>query len=149
MQLTQHTDYAVRTLLYVYAHHDRLVTISEISSFYVISRTHLAKVVANLTQMGYLQGVRGKKGGLRLAKAAQEINIGELIEKIEPLDLVECFGSANSCVITSGCSLSVALFQAKKAFLDVLKGYTLEDIKLKNVINNGAEVQINFLPKPA
>src|SRR5690625_4734779 len=61
MQLTQHTDYAFRVLLYVQAHPERLVTITEIAEYYRISRSHLAKVVANLTQHGYLIGVRGQK----------------------------------------------------------------------------------------
>lgn len=128
MHLTQHTDYAIRVLLYAQAHTDRLVNISEMANFYQISRTHLAKVVAALTQAGYLQGVRGKNGGLKLGKTPSEINVGTLVSQFEPLDIVECFGQKNSCIITPDCQLKNALYQAKLAFLNTLKEYTLQDL---------------------
>lgn len=130
MQLTQHTDYAIRTLLYALAHNQRLVTITEIATFYQISRSHLAKVVASLTQAGYLQGVRGKKGGLKLAHAPEDINIGALVQQFEPLELAECFGSKNTCLLSNQCKLKRALVKAKKAFLDVLKQYSLADLQV-------------------
>jgi len=130
MQLTQHTDYAFRVLLYSLAHSDRLVTITEIANYYQVSRSHLAKVVANLTQKGYLIGVRGQRGGLKLAKKAKHINLGQLVEQFEPLDIVECFQKSTNCVISPSCHLKKVLGEAKKAFLDVLSGYTLADIAL-------------------
>lgn len=130
MQLTVQTDYAIRILLYTQKHNERLVNITEISDFYQISRHHVAKVVASLTQRGYLQGVRGKGGGLRLAQAPQEINLGVLVAAFEPLEIVECFGSKNTCVIAPQCKLKKVLYEAKQAFLDVLKTYTLKDIQL-------------------
>lgn len=130
MQLTQHTDYAFRVLLYTLAHPERLVTITEISTFYDISRSHLAKVVANLTQQGYLIGVRGKKGGLKLGKAPAEINLGVLVKEFEPLLIAECFGENNQCVISPACKLKGVLYKAKKAFIDTLHAYTLADIAL-------------------
>lgn len=133
MQLTLQTDYAIRILLYAQRNDERLVNITEISDFHQISRNHVAKVVASLTQRGYLQGVRGKGGGLRLSQAPQNINLGVLVETFEPLEIVECFGSKNTCVITSQCKLKKALHEAKQAFLDVLKTYTLEDIQLNSV----------------
>lgn len=116
--------------MYAASQSDRLVNITEIAEYYAISRTHLAKVVASLTQAGYLQGIRGKNGGLRLAKAPQAINLGELVLELEPLDLVECFGSKNTCVITPNCKLKHVLNEAKIAFIDTLKNYTLADIPL-------------------
>jgi len=130
MQLTQYTDYSIRTLLYAAAHPDRLVNITEIANYYSISRTHLAKVVAGLTQAGYLQGIRGKNGGLRLSRAPALINLGQLIEVLEPLDIVECFGKHNTCAITVSCQLKRVLYEAKVAFIQTLKRYTLADIQL-------------------
>lgn len=130
MQLTLQTDYAIRILLYAQQHNERLVTITEISDFYQISRHHVAKVVAGLTQRGYLQGVRGKGGGLKLAQSPEEINIGVLVQAFEPLEIVECFGINNRCVIAPQCRLKKALYEAKKAFLDVLHNYTLDNIQL-------------------
>lgn len=130
MQLTMQTDYAIRILLYTQKNDERLVTITEISDFYRISRNHVAKVVASLTQKGYLQGVRGKGGGLKLAQAPQAINLGSLVEAFEPLEIVECFGAKNNCVISPQCQLKKVLYEAKQAFLGVLKTYTLADIQL-------------------
>lgn len=132
MQLNQQTDYAIRTLLYTAYHSERLVTISEIASFFEISRSHLTKIVASLTQRGYLHGIRGKNGGLKLGIPAEDINLGVLIEQFEPLDLVECFSDKNQCVITNDCQLQSVIYQAKRAFLAVLNSYTLADIKLNN-----------------
>ncbi|MEZ2720031.1 Rrf2 family transcriptional regulator [Paenalcaligenes hominis] len=144
MQLTQYTDYSIRTLLYAAAYADRLVNISEIADYYSISRTHLAKVVAGLTQAGYLQGIRGKNGGLRLSKAPQHINLGELIEKLEPLEIVECFGNKNTCAITVSCQLKHVLHEAKVAFITTLKGYTLADIQLPTPLPVGVEHPLTF-----
>lgn len=130
MQLTQHTDYAFRVLLYVQAHPERLVTITEIAEYYRISRSHLAKVVANLTQHGYLIGVRGQGGGLKLSKPAAEINLGTLVNEFEPLQIVECMDSQGRCMISPACQLKGILTKAKKAFLQTLFQYTLADIAL-------------------
>ncbi|HLR81860.1 MAG TPA: Rrf2 family transcriptional regulator [Paenalcaligenes sp.] len=132
MQLTQHTDYAFRVLLYSLAHPERLVTITEIATFYDISRSHLAKVVANLTQHGYLIGVRGQKGGLKLGKAPEEINLGVLVSEFEPLQIAECFDENNRCVISPTCKLKGVLYKAKKAFIDTLHAYSLADIALSS-----------------
>lgn len=130
MQLTQHTDYAFRVLLYALAHPERLVTITEIANFYQVSRSHLAKVVANLTQHDYLIGVRGQKGGLKLAKPADQINLGALVNEFEPMHIAECFQPQHQCVISPACQLKGMLHEAKKAFVDTLYRYTLADIAL-------------------
>ena len=149
MQLTQHTDFALRTLMYAATYADRLVNITEIADYYAISRTHLAKVVASLTQAGYLQGIRGKKGGLSLAREPQHINVGELVLELEPLDIVECFGSKNTCLIAPSCTLKNALAQAKQAFIDSLKGYTLADLSFKETANIGTPIWFSSEPEPA
>lgn len=146
MQLTQHTDYAIRVLLYAAAHPERLVNITEIAEFYRISRSHLAKVVASLTQKEYLQGVRGKNGGLKLACQPNQINLGDLVNEFEPLVIVECFGQKNDCVITSQCQLKNVLNEAKTAFLTVLKKYTLADIQLSSTANDGGLAPLVFQP---
>src|SRR5690606_39020778 len=67
MRLTQHSDYAMRLLMYVGGHPDRLCTISEVARAYGISEPHLMKVTHRLSQHGWLETVRGKNGGMRLA----------------------------------------------------------------------------------
>lgn len=144
MQLTQHTDYAFRVLLYALAHNDRLVTISEIANYYQISRSHLAKVVANLTQNDYLLGIRGKKGGLKLARPAEQINLGVLLQEFEPLQIAECFQDPNECIISPVCQLKKVLYEAKKAFLAVFHQYTLADIHLPTQGLPGTDGPLDF-----
>ena len=132
MQLTRFSDYALRVLMFAHAAGDRLVTIEEMADTYAISRTHLMKVVNTLTRAGYLTAVRGRYGGLRLAKPASEINLGEVVRATEPdFALVECFATGNECVITRRCKLQSVLRAALDAFLAELDGHTLESIALK------------------
>lgn len=129
MHLTQFSDYSLRVVLYLATHPGRLSSVDEISGDYRISRNHLAKVVQRLVELGVVESVRGRGGGLRLGKPAAELNVGWLVRKTEPhFDLVECFDpETNTCPIAPACGLKGALFQAQRAFLTVLDGYTLAD----------------------
>lgn len=125
MRLTRYTDYAMRVLLYLAARPDRLCSISEIAGAYGISQNHLMKVVSDLVGAGYLESVRGRSGGVRLARPPAEINIGAVVRHTEDgFDLVDC----GSCVIAPACGLTGALAQALSAFMKVLDGYTLESL---------------------
>lgn len=130
MRLTLYTDYSLRVLIYLaYKKQDEIVTISELADFYKVSRNHLVKVVHNLGLNGYIQTIRGKHGGLRLAHPAHEIIIGDVVRSMEPdFDLLECFNPAeDKCVISRTCSLKGVLFTAREIFLGELDKYTLAD----------------------
>lgn len=129
MRLTTFTDYCLRVLIQVGAKDGGLATIDEISASYGISRNHLMKVVARLAQLGYLRTVRGKNGGMRLARDPRTMRIGSIVRSIEEdLALVECFQSGGNCSIEPACVLKQALGEALEAFLRVLDGYTLADL---------------------
>ena len=132
MQLTKFSDYALRVLMYAHAADGRLVTVEEIADAYKISRAHLMKVVNALTRTGYLAAVRGRSGGLRLAKPANEIGLGDVIRATEPdFALVECFATGNQCIITGCCRLPAVLQEALAAFLKALDRHTVASIALK------------------
>lgn len=129
MHITQHTDYALRVLIHVGSNPDRRVTIAEIAERFGISRSHLMKVVNQLVREGYLEGQRGKGGGLTLALAPEQIVVGEVVRRMERgMDLVECFGGEGRCILTPNCELKRALASALDAFLAVLDRYTLADL---------------------
>lgn len=129
MYITQHTDYALRALIYLGLNEDRLVTIQEIAERFAVSRNHLMKVVNALIRAGYVEGMRGKGGGLRLARAPREIGLGDVVRHMEPsMELVECFGSDCHCILDPACHLKGALSEALAAFLKVLDGRTLADL---------------------
>ncbi len=132
MQLTRFSDYALRVLMFAHAADGRLVTIEEMADSYGISRAHLMKVANTLTRAGYLTGVRGRSGGLKLARPAASIVLGDVVRATEPdFALVECFSSGNQCVISRRCKLQGVLASALGAFLEVLDRHTLESISLR------------------
>jgi Rrf2 family transcriptional regulator, nitric oxide-sensitive transcriptional repressor len=132
MQLTTFSDYALRVLMFTHAAGDRLVTIEEIACSYGISRSHLMKVVNALSRAGYLTAVRGRAGGLKLAKSPEEIRLGDVVRITEPdFALVECFASGSQCVIDGCCRLPAILRRALAAFLAELDRHTLASIALR------------------
>ena len=119
--------------MYVAAHPDRLTTIREMATAYGISQNHLMKVVFELGRHGVLETVRGRKGGIRLARSPENIRIGDVVRFTEAgTALVECFGTGNSCIIVGPCRLKGILNEALDAFLAVLDGYTLDDLVRAN-----------------
>ncbi len=130
MRLTVYTDYALRVLMYLALRDEQLATIAEIAESYKISRNHLMKVAHQLGVAGFVETVRGRGGGLRLAKPIGAIGIGEVVRYTEPdMAIVSCFEPVGEpCAIQSCCVLKRALKSARDAFLEVLDGYTLNDL---------------------
>ncbi len=130
MRLTTFTDYNLRVLIYLGLQEGELATISDIAAAYAISRNHLMKVVHFLGQQGYIQTLRGKSGGIRLARPASQINLGQLVRATEVnTALVECFSPDTSeCCIAPACALRGILQRSLRAFYAVLDEYTLADI---------------------
>ena len=130
MRLTTFTDYNLRVLIYLAIQPERRATIAEIAKAFDISESHLMKVVHFLGKHGFLANVRGKGGGLTLAKPPEEINVGAIVQLTEADALLaECFNEDhNVCVITRVCQLRQVLGEAAKAFNDVLNQYTVADL---------------------
>ncbi|PCM44795.1 RrF2 family transcriptional regulator [Marinobacter sp. ANT_B65] len=129
MHITRYTDYSLRVLIYLAGQGDGLSTIQEIADSYDISKNHLMKVVHQLNKKGYIETVRGKKGGMRLQMAPEDINVGVLVRETEhDLSIVECHSSQNTCKITPVCGLKSMFGEALQAFLSVLDKYTLQDV---------------------
>jgi Rrf2 family transcriptional regulator, nitric oxide-sensitive transcriptional repressor len=130
MRLTLHTDYALRVLMYVGVKRDGVSTIPEIVERFDISKGHVMKVVHHLAQKGYLETTRGKRGGMRLARKPQQINVGAVVRDMEEeLGVLGCLqGSKGYCRIEECCLLRSALRDATNAFLATLDRYTLQDL---------------------
>jgi Rrf2 family nitric oxide-sensitive transcriptional repressor len=130
MQLTRYSDFSLRVLMYLAVRSERLATIDEIAEAYGISRAHLMKVVHQLGRAGFLETTRGRGGGVQLARAPEEIGVGEVVRFTEGrMDLVECFDPATSqCRIEPACGLRGVLEEALEAFLGALDRHTLADL---------------------
>ena len=130
MQLTQATDYALRTLIQLACLPDQRQSIDDIQRAFRISHSTLSKVVHRLGQLGYLTTTRGKNGGLQLSRAAAEINVGEVVRAMEPhFHLLECFDTEhNTCPVSGACLLQGALHRAKRAFMAELDALSIADV---------------------
>jgi Rrf2 family nitric oxide-sensitive transcriptional repressor len=130
MQLTLHSDYAFRVLIYLGAHPGQLVRTHEISEAYRISKHHLVRVVQTLEQHGYVHVQAGRWGGVSLAREPQAIRLGQVLRDSESnLRLVECFDlDTNTCPIAPSCALKRTLAEALDSFLQTLDRYTLADV---------------------
>ncbi len=128
MKLTKHTDYALRILIYsALQPEERLLSIQEVTDVYELSRNHVMKIVQKLGQEGYLTTIRGKGGGFHLGRKPEDINLGELICKLEPsMRLVNC--EEPVCRISTSCRLQSILSEAMNSFTAVLSSYSLADL---------------------
>ncbi len=130
MRLTRYTDYAMRVLLYLGAHPERVCTIPEMAQAYGISQNHLMKIVHQLGKAGYVTGVRGRNGGVKLARAADTISVAAVIRLSEAQPgadgpkLLDC----PTCPIAPACGLTSVIDEALAAFFMVLERYTLADL---------------------
>ena len=125
MKLTTFSDYSLRTLISL-AVKDQS-TIAEISRLYGISEAHLNKVIHQLGVAGDIETIRGRGGGIRLARSPETINVGTVVRRTEDLALVTCL-EGGACLIASACMLQTALKEALAAFLAVLDRYTIADL---------------------
>jgi Rrf2 family transcriptional regulator, nitric oxide-sensitive transcriptional repressor len=128
MKLSLHTDYSLRVLMTLAILADRRVTIEELAARHQISKTHLMKVATTLIRLGLVDSVRGRGGGLRLAKPPQEINLGDVVRATETsMELVPCMGG-EGCMFTGICLLAQAVHRALIAFVQELDRVTLADV---------------------
>ncbi|MFP3564264.1 Rrf2 family transcriptional regulator [Paraburkholderia sp. SIMBA_030] len=133
MRLTDYTDYSLRVLLYLAVRGEGLSTIQDISDAYGISKNHLMKVVQQLGELGWVETVRGRNGGLRMAEQTSALTLGEIVRATESdFALVGCFpdehGERRGCVITPHCRIRGALEAARHAFLAELDRHTIGEI---------------------
>lgn len=141
MRLTQWTDYALRVLMYCAEHQLRAqpVTISEIAESHGISRSHLTKIVHDLAGRGWIETTRGRGGGMRLVKPANEISLGAVVRDTETdFTTVECFDHvSNQCQVEQHCTLKGVLFRATQNFLAELDGVSLADVRSHAIQTTG------------
>lgn len=128
MHLTQQTDYGLRILLYLAARPEAHASVRQIAETFGISYNHLSKVARALHASGFVETKRGVRGGLRLARDPEQINVGDVVRRLEPnLGVVECMRSGGRCLLTPACGLVSPLDQAMGAFLGVLDQYSLAE----------------------
>lgn len=131
MQLTRHTDFSLRVLIYLSLNKsNELVTINEVSEHFEILKNHLTKVVHHLAQEGYIETIRGKNGGMRLAKNSDDIKLGDVVQAMEiNLEVIDC--TKPLCPLMNNCEFKKILNEAKLSFINTLNKYSLKDLNRK------------------
>lgn len=127
MKITQYTDFSLRLLVYLVHHRDRVVTVREVADFHGISAEHLKKIVRRLSDLGHIRTLRGKNGGLMLARDPATINLGQLFRAEENLALMPCHDLGERCPLQD-CKLCGTVNEALTAFLAVFDRRTLADL---------------------
>lgn len=137
MRMSLRTDYALRMLIYLAIFGPQPSTVQEIAENYGISRNHLLKVALSLRNMGLIFTARGRSGGIGLARAPEEINVGELVRALgDEFPVVECMKTeGRGCVLSPICKLKAVIREALSAYLTVFDRYTLADL-----VENRAEL---------
>ncbi|GAA5095368.1 iron-responsive transcriptional regulator RirA [Bartonella acomydis] len=131
MRLTKQTNYALRMLMYCADNQESLSRISEIAKAYAVSELFLFKILQPLVEAGFIQTVRGRNGGIKLAKPAAEISVADVVKVTEDnFYMAECFDPEEShCPLIDFCGLNTALQKALNAFFDVLSAISLADLQ--------------------
>ena len=148
MQLSMFSDYALRVLMHLAMSPDRLMSTRQIADIHQAKYNHLAKVTAWLVTEGYAEALRGRAGGLKLAKPPEQINVGDVMQKLEAdKPLVECLGAdGGTCCLSTACGLTLALQTAQTAFYQSLQTYTLADVTKLTPNMQSLIVALNLAP---
>lgn len=147
MRLTRYTDYSLRVLIHLALNDDRLCSIGEISRAYEVSHNHLMKVVNALAHDGFIETVRGRAGGMRLARSATDISVGEVVRRTEEgFQLADCSG----CALSPACGLTGVLAEGRRAMMAVFDSYKIADLltdkeTMRRLINREAPLGIGTL----
>ncbi|AQT47064.1 iron-responsive transcriptional regulator RirA [Bartonella choladocola] len=134
MRLTKQTNYAIRMLMYYAANEGELSRVPEIAKAYSVSELFLFKILHPLVEAGLMQTVRGRNGGVKLAKPADEIFVSDVVKVTEEnFAMAECFeNGAIECPLVNSCGLNATLSKALNAFFDVLKSTSIADLQRPN-----------------
>ncbi|KFB09821.1 iron-responsive transcriptional regulator RirA [Nitratireductor basaltis] len=129
MRLTRQTNYAIRILMYCAANEGKLSRVPDIAKAYSLSDLFLFKILQPLVEHGFVETVRGRNGGVRLAKDAGDITLFDVVRVTEEnFAMAECFEDGSECPLIDACGVNEALRKALNAFFEVLAGYTIRDV---------------------
>lgn len=130
MRVTKQTNYAVRMLMYCAADPRDLSRVPDVAKAYGVSELFLFKILKPLVKAGLIHTVRGRNGGIRLGKPADEITLFDVIRVTEDsFAMAECFeNDAADCPLVSSCALNSAWREALDAFLAALENHTIADL---------------------
>ena len=139
MRHTRHADFALRVLMYLRVAPGRRASIADMAAAHRVSHNHLDKVVARMSEAGLVATVRGRGGGVQLARDPSTITVGDVMRAMEDdFAVVECLGPARYCQVAGVCGARSVFARALGAYFAVLDSATLDDIALNDQGLRGA-----------
>ncbi len=149
MRLTRQTNYAMRILMYCATNEGRLSRIPEIAQAYTVSELFLFKILQPLVEAKLVETVRGRNGGVRLGRPADQITLFDVVRVTEEnFAMAECFeNDAAECPLIDSCALNSALREALNAFFEVLARHTIAGLVANRTDMRGL-LGIDLLPPP-
>ena len=127
MRLTKSTGHAIRILIDCAGANERLIKVAELSERLTITQQNVFKIVNLLARAGLIEAVRGRNGGVRLARRADLIRIGDVVRATE-ITHVEVADCAPLRKQKNRSGVNEILDDALGAFIDVLDQHTLADM---------------------
>ena len=133
MRLTRQSNYAIRTLIYCAVNEPKLSRVADIARAHAISELFLFKLIKPLVENGLIETVRGRRGGIKLGRPAEDITLLDTIRLTEEsFSMAECFEDGDiACPLADSCDVNAALREALGAFFDVLESHTIADLAAK------------------
>lgn len=130
MHLSKFTDYSFRILIYLSNNKKELYTVDELSNNLNISENHIKKIVHSLAKEGYILSLKGRSGGIKLAKPPKDINLGDVLIFCEDFSkIIECKKNSINCTYNSEkCLIKNIVKSSTEKFIQEFKKYTLLDV---------------------
>ena len=131
MMISTRGRYALRVLVDLAEQNsDRYVTLREIADRQEISEKYLESIVKDLVKAGILDGLRGKGGGYRLARSAEELNVFDILQLMEgTLAPVACLEDGSRPCTRAGNCRTLPLWKGLDGVVrEYLSGFTIRDL---------------------
>jgi len=145
MRLTRFSDIGLRVLMYL-AKDTRTspVTVAEVAQQFDVPHNHLVKVVGTLAKMGWIDAMRGRNGGIRLAADPASLGVGSILRVLEGDDeVIDCAGIG--CRLSGDCRVRHVLREGVEAFYKALDAYTLSEVVTGNTGEQIVRMHKRFL----
>lgn len=129
MWISTKAQYGMRALVEIALHGHDPISLKTVAERQGISQPYLEQIVAVLRRAGYVEALRGARGGYRVAKALPDIDALEVVELLEgSLAPVTCIEDEETCERTGNCSTEGLWRRVDAAVRDVLRATTLADL---------------------
>lgn len=130
MKLSTRGRYGIRAMFDMALNaQDGLQSIKSIAEREGIPEAYLEQLFASLKRGGLVKSARGAQGGYALAKAPEEISVGDVLRAVEgSLSLAECLEGDSACERADVCPSRLVLRKLRDGMREIVDGISLQDM---------------------